>query len=52
MCNDKTLTIYEPAGVLLLGTGACRSHTSAYSLLLDEFGIENIPATSIDMNHT
>ena len=48
---DYTYTYYSPYGVLLAGTGVCQSYADAYSLLLDEFEIENQVISSAEMNH-
>ena len=48
---DYTYSIYEADGVLMMGTGVCNSYMLAYSLLLDEFGIENMVLVSMEMDH-
>ncbi len=48
---DLTYSIYHAYGVLLEGTGVCQSYAEAYQLLLNEFGIENMLVTSMEMNH-
>ena len=49
---DTSYSIHEPEGVLVYGFGVCQSYTTAYGLLLDEFGIENDVVVSDAMNHT
>ena len=48
---DYTFTHYDAAGILLEGTGVCAGYTEAYSLLLNEFGIENKYLSAWQMNH-
>ncbi|MGN1020635.1 MAG: transglutaminase domain-containing protein [Aristaeellaceae bacterium] len=42
---DDSLTRYDPAGVLLDGTGVCQSFAQAYQMLLTEAGVENVYVT-------
>ncbi len=42
---DDTLTIHDPSGVLLQGTGVCESFALAYQMLLTEAGVENVYVT-------
>lgn len=47
---DDSLTIHEPAGVLLQKTGVCESFALAYQMLLSEAGVENIYVEGIGGN--
>ena len=42
---DYSLTIHDPSGVLLQGTGVCESFALAYQMLLTEAGVENVYVT-------
>ena len=44
---DHGYTLYDPHGVMLLGTGVCQSFALAYQLLLNEMGIPNKYVTGI-----
>ena len=49
---DETRTEYGADGVLLKGRGVCQSYTTAYKLLLDWVGIENMIVVAPEMDHT
>ena len=48
---DETLTVHEPEGVPLHGTGVCESYATAFQLLLNSLNIPCEIITSEEMEH-